>query len=406
MPTPKPNSKVVIVGAGPAGVHLAQLLHKAADVTLVDRKAYFEINWATVRAHVQPGLADAIFVPYQDIPHLGSVVQAEVASITSTHVELDTATTLQLDQSLRLPANGVGSNGADPSKLPYDYLAICTGSSYSNSTNKAGNASLLKDRKAGVQEGNTALQNAGSVLVIGAGPAGVETAAEIATAMAGKLVTLVSSEATVLPGTPPAMSKHVLHWLKKHGVKVLLNERVVKAADGTHATEKGTRLDADVVYTCTGAKPCTGFMKKRFAACLDEQSRIKVDSNLRIVGESPMNIFALGDCNNSAETKLGFLARAQAEVTAANIKILMRQPSGVTIAPKLEIYKPNNGRPKMLVVALGRKHGVMHVGGVIVEHLLPRIKSKGLFVALTRKQLGLKDRAGGLRCMRGPVTQE
>lgn len=58
--------------------------------------------------------------------------------------------------------------------------------------------------------------------------------------------------------------------------QVLLNERVVKAADGTHATEKGTRLDADVVYTCTGAKPCTGFMKKRFAACLDEQSRIKV----------------------------------------------------------------------------------------------------------------------------------
>lgn len=30
-----------------------------------NRKAYFEINWATVRAHVQPGLADAIFVPYQ-----------------------------------------------------------------------------------------------------------------------------------------------------------------------------------------------------------------------------------------------------------------------------------------------------------------------------------------------------
>ena len=31
------QSKVVILGAGPSGVHLAQLLHKHADVTLVDR---------------------------------------------------------------------------------------------------------------------------------------------------------------------------------------------------------------------------------------------------------------------------------------------------------------------------------------------------------------------------------
>ena len=40
----------------------------------------------------------------------------------------------------------------------------------------------------------------------------------------------------------------------------------------------------------------------------------QVDHHLRMVGEAPMNIFALGDCNNVPETKLGFLARAQAEV--------------------------------------------------------------------------------------------
>ena len=40
----------------------------------------------------------------------------------------------------------------------------------------------------------------------------------------------------------------------------------------------------------------------------------QVDEHLRLVGESPSNIFALGDCNNVQETKLGFLARAQAQV--------------------------------------------------------------------------------------------
>ena len=65
------------------------------------------------------------------------------------------------------------------------------------------------------------MQNAGSVLIIGAGPVGIETAAEIAKAMPGKLVTIVDSGSSILPeGTPPAMVQHVLAWLKKHGVKV------------------------------------------------------------------------------------------------------------------------------------------------------------------------------------------
>ena len=59
------------------------------------------------------------------------------------------------------------------------------------------------------------------MLIIGAGPVGIETAAEIAKAMPGKLVTLVEASGSVLPeGTPPVMVQHVLHWLKKHGVKV------------------------------------------------------------------------------------------------------------------------------------------------------------------------------------------
>ena len=55
-----------------------------------------------------------------------------------------------------------------------------------------------------------------------------------------------------------------------------MNEKVVKSADGSLSTEKGTQLHADVVYTCTGAKPNTGFMKDKFAACLDDQGCIKV----------------------------------------------------------------------------------------------------------------------------------
>ena len=84
----------------------------------------------------------------QDIPHLGTIIQADVAAVHSTHVVLDKATTLQVDHTLKGP--GSHSSG-DSDKLPYDVLAICTGSSYSNSVNKTGSNISLKDRKAGVQ---------------------------------------------------------------------------------------------------------------------------------------------------------------------------------------------------------------------------------------------------------------
>lgn len=86
-----------------------------------------------------------------------------------------------------------------------------------------------------VQAGNRALQNAGSVLVIGAGPAGVETAAEIAKAVPGKLVTVVGSKSTVLgPGVPPAMTQHVEWWLRNHGVKVCTAGALRRCLRGGH----------------------------------------------------------------------------------------------------------------------------------------------------------------------------
>lgn len=68
-----------------------------------------------------------------------------------------------------------------------------------------------------------------------------------------------------------------------------------------------------------------------------------------------------------------------------------------------QVYSPFNG-PRMLIVSLGRKHGAMHVGGVVFCHLLPRVKSKGLFIAQTRKQLGLPDPGGGFACARAPAA--
>ena len=58
----------------------------------------------------------------QDISGFPSFIQAGVKAIHPDHVELDRATTLQLDQTL--PRHTVQP---ESSRLPYDYLVICTG---------------------------------------------------------------------------------------------------------------------------------------------------------------------------------------------------------------------------------------------------------------------------------------
>lgn len=68
----------------------------------------------------------------------------------ATHVQLDTATTLQLDHTIK-GDRGNANPQAAAGKLPYDYLAICTGGANSSSLHQAGSALSLRDRVAGIQ---------------------------------------------------------------------------------------------------------------------------------------------------------------------------------------------------------------------------------------------------------------
>lgn len=72
----------------------------------------------------------------------------------------------------------------------------------------------------------------------------------------------------------------------------------------------------------------------------------------------------------------------------------------------VQAYRPFNGHPKVLLVSLGRMHGVMHVGGVVIKHLLPRAKAKNLFIPQTRKSIGLDRPKQGISCARAPAVAQ
>ena len=48
----------------------------------------------------------------------------------------------------------------------------------------------------------------------------------------------------------------------------------------------------------------------------------------------------------------------------------------------------------VMFVALGRHHGVCHIGSLVSKRLLPRLKSRDLWVGSTRRQIGARERPG------------
>lgn len=79
------------------------------------------------------------------------------------------------------------------------------------------------------------------------------------------------------------------------------------------------------------------------------------------------------------------MARAHAELTAKNLKILIHKGSN---EGKLGSYKPASA---LAIVSLGRKEAVAQFPFMTLIGCIPgKIKSGDLFVGKTRKQLGLK----------------
>ncbi|GIL73417.1 hypothetical protein Vretimale_17578 [Volvox reticuliferus] len=362
--TTQEKPRVLIIGAGFAGVTLATKINGFADVTVIDPKEYLEITWATVRSIVDESVALRSIISLKDIPNIGRLVQATVTRLTAKEAVL--------------------SNGET---LTFDYAAICTGSSYSDAFKSS--ISLNRERRLEELKGvNEEIRAARSIVVVGGGAAGVEVAAEVVEAYAGKAITLVHPGKQLLSTAPPKAGAKAKQFLESKGVKVQLGVSVQSQPAGRGAAtltlSDGSNLTADLVLWCAGAKPNTAYLGEDLAAVRDDKGLIKVLPTLQV--EDHPNIFALGDCNNVPEEKKGFLAMKQAELAAASIKALIKaSKSGKP--PKLGVWTPNMGM-EMLLVTLGRSDGVCRMGGSVFTGFLPAwLKGKDLFIGKTRAQL-------------------
>ena len=296
------RARVVVVGGGYAGGVIAADLcgePDKFDVVLIDPKEYFEDVTANPRALCNPGTAytgaedtssewaNSVCLYKDFVIRNGELVNGTLTGVRTTHVEVGAARTV----------------------VPYDYLVLATGSSYASDI-KANNASIAFRHEQLVAE-RDAIDAAKQILVVGGGLVGCEVAGEVAEAFPGKQVTLVHAHESLLPNIRGA---HVLASgvLESLGVKLLLGHRLSKSdtagavagGAGAFITSKGTRIEADKVFWCTGYTPNSQCLRDHdvsdppFGRALDERGFIRVDASLRVLGLD--NVFACGDVVSSA----------------------------------------------------------------------------------------------------------
>lgn len=323
--------KVVIIGGGFAGAKIARELQRDFSVTLIDSKDYFEFTPGVLRSLVEKGHLPKVQVMHTLYLPRARVVQGHVAHVAPGHVV-------------------VGKE-----EIAFDYLVVCSGSGYSMPFKEADvlQATRGKDFVAYAER----LEMAKSILIIGGGIVGVELAGEILWKYPGKRIAIVHSHGRLMQRGIYGASKYADEFLRKQGVEIIYNERIVKIGEGVFFTDKNRKINADIGFLCTGIKANSELLSKFNG--VHDKGYVKVNSCLQLLGYD--NIFVAGDVNNVREEKTAQNAEAQAEVVVKNIRNLER-------GKPLVAYE---SKPRVMVISLGKKHGILTRGDFVWAGSIP-----------------------------------
>ena len=325
---------VAVIGGGYGGISAAKLLDDVADVTLIEPKDAFEHNVASLRALADPSWLSRIFLPYHHLLAHGRVIRDRAVKVESGQVTLGSGETVDAD-----------------------YIVLATGSTYPfPAKSGADTAAAARDK---VRAAHAALQAANRVLLLGAGPVGVELAGEIKSVWPDKQVTLLDVADDVLGARfRPKVKAEVRRQLAELGVGLMLASPLREppsAAPGelstfTVRTEAGQDLTADIWFRCYGVSPVSEYLAGDLAVARRPDGFIEVTPQLQVIGQD--RVFAVGDVS-TADHKMAGIAGRQAQLVAANIRAL------ITGDGELAAWQPS---PPAIIVPIGPEGGSGQLG--------------------------------------------
>jgi NADH dehydrogenase FAD-containing subunit len=302
---------VAVIGRGYGGAAVAKALDQETDVVLIEPKDAFVHAAGSLRALVQPHWAGNMFFPYDRLLQHGKVIRERAASVDPGGVTL---------------ASGERVNG--------DYLVLASGSDYpfpAKMDTDFSNEALEKIRATHAE-----LAGAQRVLVIGAGPVGLELSGEIKAVWPDKHVTIVDQAEQLVPGFLPEMREDLHRQLDALGVELRLGTTLTAQPPTVPGRAKTFTVDstsgeisADIWFRCYGVNVNGDYLSDGLVTARTPQGQVRVTETLNVDGYG--HIYALGDITDLAEAKMAGYAMQHAEVVAKNIiaQVQGEQPTAV-----------------------------------------------------------------------------
>jgi apoptosis-inducing factor 2 len=370
MSVPSPaRPTVVVVGGGYGGVNVAKSLDDVADVVLVEPKDAFMHNVASLRALADPSWLPRIFLPYDGLLAHGRVVRDRAAKAEAGRVTL-----------------------ASGGEIEADYVVLATGSDYPFPAKS--DLDVTAEAHAKFRAAHAALDAASRVLLVGAGPVGIELAGEITAVWPDKHVTLLDAADEILGARFRADLKAELRrQLTDVGVELLLSSPLAagpptapgELGEFTVVTQSGTEVTADIWFRCYGVSPVSDYLAGELAAARRPDGFVEVTPQLQVAGQD--RVFAVGDVADADHKHAGSAGR-QAQVVAGNIRAL--------IAGETELASYERAAPT-IIVPIGPEGGSgqrADAAELVPAEFVAQVKGRDMMVDRFAELLGVKPAAG------------
>jgi len=362
--------RVVIVGAGFAGLSAAKALRRApVEVTIVDRRNYH------------------LFQPLLYQVATAALSPADIASPIRRILRGQKNASVALGKVTGVDKEGRAVLTGDGRRIPYDYLIVAAGArhayfghdeweSFAPGLKKIDDATDIRRRilvafeRAELADGEEERRRLMTFLVIGAGPTGVEMAGAIAElarmALAMEFrridptmsrIVLVEAGPRVLAAFPEKLSEVAKRSLEDLGVEVRTGSMVTRC-DAEGAVVGGERIAAGTIVWAAGvaASPAANWL----GADGDRAGRVHVAPDLTLPGYK--EIFVVGDTahveDGSGKPVPGIAPAAKQQGAYAAAAIRAR------LAGKAETLPPFRYRHLGNLATIGRKSAVADFGFV------------------------------------------
>lgn len=202
-------------------------------------------------------------------------------------------------------------------EFSYDSLIIATGSSTTSPLWTLHGSHNITMSTILSLHNTIASPQAKTILIVGGGATGVETAGEIAYQWPNKDVSLVSGGSRCLANLDmESVGKSAELHLKKLGVKVIHQKKVLSAillSSGATSVDftDGSSMTVDVYIDATGGKPNTGFLPQLWLDSRDKTVLTDVKT-LRVTNAVDGGVYCIGDAASYSNRNILDVHRAVA----------------------------------------------------------------------------------------------